>query len=269
MSWRWALASAVGSSHARQEAPCQDAGACELVLTPAGEPVLLAAVADGAGSAKRAEAGAQLTCSLAIAAVKGLLASGGSVADVTRPFVEDWLAALRDEVAALAGTEGLAPRDYACTVLSAIIGPGSAVFFQVGDGAIVVSGPGADDAYELVFWPGTGEYENTTFFATEPDAPDHLEHGFFTRPVDEVALFSDGLQRLVLHYESRTAHTPFFRSMLSVVRTAEDNALPGLSGSLEAWLSSPQVNDRTDDDKTLILATRRRERVEAEAQDVR
>jgi hypothetical protein len=43
--------------------------------------------------------------------------------------------------------------------------------------------------------------------------------------------------------------------MLSWVRTAPSDE--PLSDRLSAHLSSPLINDRTDDDKTLILATRR------------
>jgi hypothetical protein len=65
------------------------------------------------------------------------------------------------------------------------------------------------------------------------------------------------LQRLALVYESKSAHNPFFLPMFSVLRkTAPDN-LDSLSDQLAKFLNSPEVNERTDDDKSLILATRR------------
>jgi hypothetical protein len=256
-NWRHAAASATGTSHLKSGLPCQDASCCDVLLTAAGEPVLAAFVSDGAGSARRAETGAQLACSLAFDEIRSLLAAGGSVSDVDRPFLTAWLARFQIEIAARAEAEGLRPRDFACTFLGAIIGAETAVFFQIGDGAIVVSPRGEEDQYSWVFWPATGEYENTTFFATDPDSAAHLEHACVERPIDEVALFSDGLQRLVLDYRDRTAPAPFFRSMLSWVRSAADEALPRLSSLLQGHLGSPAINDRTDDDKTLILATRR------------
>jgi hypothetical protein len=48
-------------------------------------------------------------------------------------------------------------------------------------------------------------------------------------PPDEVAMFSDGLQRLALVYESRTAYTPFFEPMFSVLRKADLAACGTLS----------------------------------------
>jgi hypothetical protein len=70
-------------------------------------------------------------------------------------------------------------------------------------------------------------------------------------------MFSDGLQRLALVYESQTAYTPFFEPMFSVLRKADLAACDTLSDQLARFLSSPKVNERTDDDKTLVLATRR------------
>ncbi|HEX3532111.1 MAG TPA: PP2C family serine/threonine-protein phosphatase [Thermoanaerobaculia bacterium] len=251
-AWHYAAASAVGTSHLKQQRSCEDAHRCEVLQTAAGEAVLAAFVSDGAGSALRAEAASQLACSLALDEVRHLLEAGGGIADLDIPFVTAWLARLRAEVTARAETEGLRPREFACTLLGAVVGPESAAFFQVGDGAIVVSD---QDEYRWIFWPASGEYENSTFFATEANAAEHLQHAYVEQPIDELALFSDGLQRLVLDFRNRTAPAPFFRSMLSWIRTAESEE--PLSELLSQHLSSPLINDRTDDDKTLILATRR------------
>lgn len=53
--WRYAFARATGSSHFRLSLPCQDRCSCM-----AEDGVLIAALADGAGSAKYAEAGAEI-----------------------------------------------------------------------------------------------------------------------------------------------------------------------------------------------------------------
>jgi hypothetical protein len=251
-AWRFAAASVVGTSHEKQQRPCEDAHRCEVLRTAAGEDVLVAFVSDGAGSAKRAEAGSQLACSLALDEVRNLLAAGGGIAGVDVPFLTDWLARLRAEVTVRAEAEGLRPREFACTLLGAVVGPESSTFFQIGDGAIVVSN---EDEYRWIFWPASGEYENSTFFATEANAPEHLQHAYVEQPIDDLALFSDGLQRLVLDFRHRTAPAPFFRSMLSWIRSA-DREEP-VSDRLSEHLSSSLINDRTDDDKTLILATRR------------
>jgi hypothetical protein len=253
-SWRLAAASSLGTSHAKLGTLCQDANSCEVLFSAAGEALLVAAVADGAGSAARSGDGARLACALILDEARMLVASGGDIAYLSREVVCDWLVRFQSEIGIRAESEGLAPRDFACTLLVAMVGDDRAAFFQIGDGAMVVSD---GDDYAWIFWPDNGEYENLTFFATDPQAADRLRFDTCDRCVDEIALFSDGLQRLALHYQTRTAHAPFFRSLFSAVRAADGESSEFLSGKLAAYLSSPPVNERTDDDKTLILATRR------------
>jgi hypothetical protein len=254
-SWRLAAASSMGTSHAKLGTLCQDANACEVLLSATGEALLVAVVADGAGSAVRSGDGARLACALILDEARMLWALGGDLAYLTREVVCDWLVRFQSEIGIRAEPEGLAPRDFACTLLVAMVGDDRAAFFQIGDGAMVVSD--GDDDYAWIFWPDNGEYENLTFFATDPQAADRLRFDTCDRCIDEIALFSDGLQRLALHYQTRTAHSPFFRSLFSAVRAADSESPESLSGKLAAYLSSPPVNERTDDDKTLILATRR------------
>jgi hypothetical protein len=255
--WSFAAASAVGTSHARRALPCQDSSACLLMPTSEDGPVLVGVVADGAGSARRAEVGSRLTCSLTVSAVAALLGNGGTVRDITRGRVEMWLTELQSEVARHAEREHLASREYASTLVAAVVAARYAVFFQVGDGAAVLSLPGPAPAFRWVFWPGTGGLENLTFFATEPHAVSRLKFVLVEGEIDELALFSDGLQRLALQFETRTAHSPFFESVLAPLRGAPVGHSQALSAQLATFLDSPRVNERTDDDKTLILATRR------------
>jgi hypothetical protein len=75
--------------------------------------------------------------------------------------------------------------------------------------------------------------------------------------VDEVAIFTDGLQMLALNMESRTVHQPFFSDLFRYLRMANDaDKVSILNGKLATYLDSPGINGRTDDDKTLFLATR-------------
>ena len=260
--WRYAAASALGTSHARLGLPCQDASACRVLTGAKGEAVLVAAASDGAGSALRAEVGARLACDLVVDEVATLLETGGDLRRITREFLESWLLRFQNEVAARAEAEELAPRDFACTLLAAVVGADCAVFFQIGDGTIVVSTADEGDSYNWIFWPANGEYANTTFFATDPEAASHLSWDLMERRVEELALLTDGLQQLALHFQTRTAHAPFFRPLLAAVRNAGPIEAAALSEKLAGYLDSPAVNERTDDDKTLILATRRHEKAE-------
>lgn len=96
-----------------------------------------------------------------------------------------------------------------------------------------------------------------TNFVTEEDALAHLHVSVTSARIDEVALFSDGLQRLALSFEQRTPHIPFFEPMLNVLRRQKPVECEALDEQLARFLNSSQINGRTDDDKTLVLATRR------------
>ena len=253
--WRIAAASVAGAAHVRGGIPCQDAHSFELVSRGGPGRVLAAVVADGAGSASRAQVGSLLTCACMLGSLAALLDAGGGPHDVDRGHVERWLTGLREDTARLAAAEGSTAREYASTLLAAVVAEESAAFFQVGDGAMVIDAGAPDEGYECVFWPEHEEYENITFFATEPNAAEHLQLVLVERRVVELAMFSDGLQRLALDYAGRRPHPPFFRSMLSPLREASA-AGDALSGELAAFLDSPRVNARTEDDKTLVLAVR-------------
>jgi hypothetical protein len=255
--WRYVCASVAGTSHQHLQLPCQDASICRVLQTQEGEPVLVAVAADGAGSAQRAEVGAQVACSLLIQEMEDMFACGGVIESITRDFCGDWITHFQSEIRERAHTEDLKPRDYACTVLAAVVGRDTAVFLHVGDGAIVVPCSEEPENYTWVSWPQKGEFQNQTLFLTDEAACDRFAYDFAPHRIDEVALFTDGIERLALHFGSQQAHSPFFRPMFAAVRGAQEGCAGALTDELHGFLSSPAVNDRTDDDKTLILATRR------------
>ena len=257
MQWRLALASAIGTSHSRSGMPCQDAAAYALVADSTGREVLIAATADGAGSAKKSDIGSRLACSRLVEHLAQWLQTNEATKLYADTFTE-WVNWYRSEIALMADSDGVKPREYASTLLSAVIADDFGLFFQIGDGAIVFSASETPGHFECVFWPQNGEYANTTNFVTDPAAADNFYFDRFDGQVAELAMFTDGIQSLVLNYANQAAHAPFFEKMLSVVRAEPSAGHSGtLSQGLERYLSSQEVNSKTDDDKTLLLATRR------------
>jgi hypothetical protein len=151
-------------------------------------------------------------------------------------------------------TAGSPLREYACTLLLAVITPDVAGYGQIGDGGIVID---SGNGLELVFWPEVGEYANMTCFITDEDALERVRVLVRHAVPDEVALFTDGIQRLALDFKSGAVHAPFFEPMLAVLRQRSPADCAALEMQLEAFLDSAKVNSRTDDDKTLVLASRR------------
>src|SRR5262249_4336217 len=105
--------------------------------------------------------------------------------------------------------------------------------------------------------PQQGEYANMTNFLTDVDAPDKVFRAQKSGVIDEIAIFTDGIQRLALDYQARSAHAPFFAPLFAWLRPRRGGYSRELSESLTVYLNSEKINSRTDDDKTLILATRK------------
>lgn len=250
-AWRWVSASVRGTSHVVSGAECQDSHLCGEIDSPEG-PILLAFVSDGAGSAKRSADGSRLLCELMMSEAQIFFTEEGRLEQLNSRVIANWIEQFRSEIILQADSEGLTDREFACTLLGSILGPSSAAFFQVGDGAIVYSTDGRGD-YKLAFWPERGEYENTTFFVTQATFFEQLQFTLIDRRVMETALFSDGLQRLALNYQTRDAHQSFFNGIFPGVRSALPANLAGLNDKLAKFLDSPKVNQRTDDDKTLLV----------------
>ena len=257
--WKYVSSSVVGTSHVLTGTSCQDSSLCRVFTLRDGSEVLVVVAADGAGSAKRAQVGSALACSLLGQEMETLFGGNadGDVRDITYEFVGNWLTSFQREIAIRAEHEELRVRDFACTLVAAIIGQESAVFAQIGDGAIVVSSPDEPDEYCYVFWPQKGEYANETYFATDSEAHTKIQYDYVSYCIEEVAVLTDGIQSLALHYQSQTAYNPFFRPVFAWLRQAPENYTDKFTTSLETYLDSEKINQATDDDKTLILATRR------------
>ena len=260
LPWRFAYASTRGRSHVESDLPSQDSSSC-ILLEDKGVPLLIATVSDGAGSASHSEIGSGLACASFVEEISSLVKTQGGASPPDRSQIETWLTDLAQEIQVRADELGVPPRELACTFVGAVLTPTWSVFCQVGDGGVVIGLPASTDVhtstYELIFWPEQGEYANETYFATMPGAPEHLQFSLDERLVREVALFSDGLQRMVLRYEARVPFDPFFHRMLQTVRRTEGTGeLHHLSRGLGAYLGSPMVFERTDDDVSLVLATR-------------
>lgn len=255
LMWKYGFASVAGTSHQKAGLPCQDASRAELVLDSTGQEILIAAVSDGAGSAAQAQLGSVMAAEFFVAKVKTHFDSGGSLEQLADGFLENWIAAFQQTAKSWAGDGGMV-QEFACTLLAAVIGNEQALYVHLGDGAIVEARHGESDQFRCVSWPQQGEYANTTHFLTDADAAEKILVELKSYAVDEVALFTDGLQNLVLDYRTQSPHSPFFAPLFGWLRPRPNGFSQELSDSLAGYLNSEKFNARTDDDKTLLLATR-------------
>lgn len=253
VAWTWAAAASRGVSHERNGLPLQDALSC-FSRRVAEDDFLVATVSDGAGSASHGGKGAVLVCrSIALAAREYLSTDSLLPSDET---VERWLDDVRDRIYYASKQRGLTPRDFAATLVSAISSGDSTLIIHVGDGCAVVR-EAQSSRWTAPTWPDQGEYASTTSFVTD-EGPLRLRVSRCEAPIDAIALFSDGIERLALDFLGKQPFTPFFARVVEPVFesscTGRDRTL---SEQLRRYLSSPAVNERTDDDKSLILAVRK------------
>jgi hypothetical protein len=207
---------------------------------------------DGAGSAQFGGQGASLVCRVLVNCAREHFRSRGDLP--SDAAVASWLDDLRDRIVAAANGRGALMRDFAATLVCALITEESALVLHIGDGAVVARQAGA---WEAVSWPETGEYASTTYFVTDDEGP-RIRLTRLAAAPEAVAVFTDGIERLVLDLSARTAHAPFFERMIRPVESSNvDGHHAKLSAALGAYLDSDAVCERTDDDKTLLLAVRR------------
>jgi len=248
--WKTLYQSVKGTSHEQSGQPCQDSSLARQVVS-ADETVLVLACSDGAGSARFSEIGSRTACQTLVDLVSAETRTSGQLGTVDAIRAHGWMSQVHRAIGVQADLRDADARQLACTLLFAVVGERGAAFGQIGDGAMVLR---RDDAYETVFWPQSGEYVNTTNFVSDPRWATHLEFAWCESAVDELALFSDGLQMLALDYGQQQVHGPFLDPLFASLRKQPEPA--DLAEPMRAFLESPQLAERTDDDKTLMLATR-------------
>ena len=252
--WMVSKASVTGTSHRRTGLPCQDSSSYSIA-----DEVLIAAVADGAGSATMSDVGSALAAETSVRTIERLLNDyhdhtphplhetclkrvvAGAVEEARRELHEE---SQRREVNV---------RQLATTLLLAVHTRDIMAAAQIGDGAMVVSD--GSGQYATFIAPQRGEYANQTNFLTSSDAMSMLEVRIerVNDSSSRLAMFTDGLQNLVLRAADDSPHAPFFNPVFAWI--ASQPVSDDTDRKLAAFLESPRVISRADDDLTLLLAT--------------
>ena len=249
--WRVVEASVRGTGHVKTGKPCQDS------VHHCVEPVsgaLIAAVADGAGSAEMSEIGSRIAVEASVEAARVSLAQTsallgeGYLRDLARASV--FIA--RSQVESEARRLGVEVRDLSTTLILVISVGGLLASAQIGDGAVVTRDESGE--YSLLTTPQRGEYANETVFLVSRDALESLQITVERVGVERLAMFTDGIQNIVLDdpHGDPSPHVPFFAPLFGWMESQTDELRAG--ETLGRTLSSPKFASRTDDDVTLLLA---------------
>ena len=251
--WAWIGACSIGTSHIKSGTECQDRAAC-LEFKGRDGHTLIAVVSDGAGSAKYSSIGSHLVVRRFAMSVVDYLRTEATVEGLTEDVVRTWLDDVRDKIGLAALHNNCEPREFAATLVAAIVSEHHAVLAHIGDGACVVRRHDQRE-WEVPSWPAHGEYASSTYFITDDPEP-NLRFLTIGEPLSEIAIFSDGLERLALDFTALRASEKFFDPMFAPISTEKTGRNRALSNTLRTFLDGPKITARTDDDKALLLARR-------------
>jgi serine/threonine protein phosphatase PrpC len=233
---------------------CQARASCRTIDTASG-PVIAAVVSDGAGSAQKAAVGATIVCTELHRTIAAYLRSGGALPNIDTECAADWIDSIRDKIGVAAKAAELHPRDYAATLVALMIGDDRAVIVHVGDGAATVRDRITHE-WSVPSWPFHGEYASTTRFVIDDPHP-QFEIVHVNSAIDRFAIFSDGIENLVLDQRKKSAPAPFFERLSQPVASWDgERRNRKLSKHLRNYLDSETVCEGTDDDKSLIIGAR-------------
>jgi hypothetical protein len=251
--WSWIGACSTGTSHLQIGSGCDDSAACLEIPARSGGNVLIAVVSDGAGSASLSRLGSRIVTQEFCRSAIRYFRRGGHAADIDTEIAGNWLDDIRDSIDFRAKRLSASPKAFAATLVAAVVQSHATTILHVGDGACALRISGQSE-WQVPSWPAQGEYASTTYFVTDDPQP-RVTVSTLPVSVEEIAVFTDGLERLALDFSMGVAFHRFFETMFPALRnTAFEGRQRALSRDLRAFLDSASVTDRTDDDKSLIMA---------------
>ncbi len=209
-------------------------------------------IADGAGSAKFSEHGAQAVvnagCNFAIDLLSAGHASTPSLdADLLHAY-------LVEELSKAAARLGCDIKDLASTFLCVAVTERFFVAVQIGDGVI---GAERNMELEVVTLPDNGEFANVTTFVTSKDAASSMQ--VVSGEIEDYSgfiLMSDGTADSLYNYESR-ALARACRALLRIVSDTPTYAVANPAHKKELKrIMDLQVREGTDDDCSIGILAR-------------
>lgn len=245
--WYCVGASVRGTSHDEVGLPCQDAH--RFYQLPNGH--LIIAVADGVGSALRSDEGAKIACDVAVDHVSLYLKDTCSLPDdEIEEILRSAYQSAFNSIQQKAEKERVHIHKYATTLTIAVITNELVVGAMVGDGMMVVEDMQGE--FSCFFSLPKREYANQVVSITSDQGPKELQIVSRNAPAKTVSLLTDGLLRLSCDLRKNVPHAPFFQKMTSLLYAVPEQSQA--SNELQVLLNHPSINERTDDDKTLVVA---------------
>lgn len=269
MLWISGTAKAQGASHVTQGIPCQDRA---LYYPDAPNPlIVIGVIADGVGSARYGEEGAEHTVRTVKRELNRLIVQPSyqnpdypqpTQAETQQLFAEI-VKTLHIKLTQVAQDKGCPIKELACTLLAFVAHAHWFIAMQIGDGFIVVRSP-ENKEYRLLFQPNLekGEFVNQTRVIITPNVLTALQCVSLPR-VDFVCAATDGLERVALKHGHGdwSAPSPFFSGFeihfleTYLKGTEQTDIAKQLNQDIKSYLISDQFDEDIDDDDKAIVCS--------------
>jgi Protein phosphatase 2C len=243
-TWHSVCSSIMGRSHELNLKPCQDFSQrfeCNGIYG--------VALSDGAGSAQHAEIGAQIAVEWIIQNIPNRIKDFQSI---NEDQIQHWLKELQEYFCDYAIKNQTTIEDLSATILFVMVKNTEAFFFQLGDGCWLFQHE--DLSWHCATWPESGEYINETVFITSLTTANQKIQWCVQQNVRAVVGFTDGVEHLFLNFTNRSPHKQVLEKIFSFIQ--QNPPMTAVQEATEQLLTSPFLDERTDDDKTLTLLWR-------------
>ena len=240
--------SLIGNSHCMEKGVCQDSNSIETLHNG----WVVAAIADGLGSAKHSDIGARLAVEQILRFVKMNSPDSWHEESLISLLRTAFHSALR-EIKDRAANDGNAIKDYDTTLTSVIYNGANVIFGHVGDGGIIVLNPYGD--FSILTVAQKGEEFNEVMPLRS--SPDNWLFGVSNETIAALLMLTDGIydiacpwliakqeQRIYVNYVRQFMD----RNVLSV-KTAAD--FENAKKEIEAFFTS-DLSRQITDDKTIL-----------------
>ena len=249
MSYKYYYSSVKGTSHEKTNTPKQDS-LCVVNCDANNKNYFISAIADGAGTAKYSDISAKFICKY-LSKKMLLWLKNNELTEFNQEIFCSWIKQIQSILNRYIKIFKMTSlRDFATTILFAVLSDNTNLFIQIGDGVITI---GNCTELNCVFKPQKGEYANTTHFATEEHFENNLMFKFINENVERIAMHTDGIEMISLINLEKPS-LPFFNPFFNALEDEKAGYNDDLSKELTEFLCSERVNKRTNDDKTLVIA---------------
>ena len=255
VTWKVGGVSVTGFSHIDDDTPCQDAHKFRIK----DDGTLVAAIADGAGSARHSHVGAKAFVDTVVNDLCALPSMSEFQTDVLAKKLAESVNATKEQLVRHGGKlaedeDTVDIADFHATLLVVVTNGSNGAFFHVGDGAACGYTRGGNDTNLTMTRPHNGEYANETYFVTQDNWEENFRVTPFVESHDSILLMSDGVTPMGM-LQNCTA--PAFEKFVNpIVGYIEKNDNEVAHAAVTATLSREEIRSITGDDKTFLWAIR-------------